>query len=430
MNLKMLKNRNFTLLIFGRLVSLLGSRIQSFALSIYVLAQTGSAAQFASLLAITMLPNLILGPVAGIFVDRWDRKKIIVYLDLLNGALIGITAIVFWVNGELSLGYIYAVSIVFSIISLLFGPASSTVIPTVVEKEQLIEANSMNAFVLSIGRLVAPAIAGVIYGFYGLFAVLVVNAISFILSAISEMFIVLPKLEKKESKMNYHIFKEEFLEGVRFVRGNQLIFSITTVATVLNFAFTPIMSIGMIFILKEMMLITDAQYGIMQSVIVVGSMVAPIITPKVSKKIKLGTLFFWHIIIVSGLFFMAAFISSSLFRVELFSNSAAYYMLMAVNFLVALLITTGNIALGTINQKNIPLELLGRVGTFRNSMVTAVIPLGQILFGFLFDNLDAWICLTISGSILLVTIIAFRKSFVSKTVVSSEADTEEVLKQA
>lgn len=76
MNLKPIKRKDFSLLILGKLVSLLGSNMQQFALSLYVLALTGSATIFASMLSISILPRIILSPIAGVFGDWFDRKKL------------------------------------------------------------------------------------------------------------------------------------------------------------------------------------------------------------------------------------------------------------------------------------------------------------------------------------------------------------------
>ena len=197
MRVSLLKERNFGLLMWGKLVSLVGTQMQNFALSLYVFKITGSASKFATVLMVTIIPQLILGPMAGVFVDWLDRKKIMVYLDMVNGILIGIYAILFYINGELSLGSIYIFAILLSLISVLFQPAISTVIPSIVKKEELVEANSINSLIMNVGNLISPMIAGALFGVYGLFTILVINSISFILSSVSEMFIDIPKVNKK-----------------------------------------------------------------------------------------------------------------------------------------------------------------------------------------------------------------------------------------
>lgn len=89
MNSKLLKQKDFLLLMAGQFVSMMGSQFQSFAVSLYILKITGSATKFASVLVIMMIIQVLLGPVAGVFADWFDRKKIIVLLDFLNGVIVG-----------------------------------------------------------------------------------------------------------------------------------------------------------------------------------------------------------------------------------------------------------------------------------------------------------------------------------------------------
>ena len=83
---------------------------------------------------------------------------------------------------------------------------------------------------------------------------------------------------------------------------------------------------------------------------------------------------------------------------------------MVVGFGIGLIVTVGNIALNTMFQQEIPLKVMGRVFAVMGAVCTAAIPLGQLLFGFLFDNLEAWICVTSSALILFITIVIFKKT--------------------
>ena len=94
MNLRLIRQKDFSLLIFGKLVSLVGSNMLQFALSLYVLAITGSATIFASMLSISILPRLLLSPIAGCLADWFDRKRTIVLLDFINSIIIGSFAVI------------------------------------------------------------------------------------------------------------------------------------------------------------------------------------------------------------------------------------------------------------------------------------------------------------------------------------------------
>ena len=183
MKFKLLKEKNFSLLMFGKITSLIGSNMQSFALSLFVLSTTGSATKFASILAVALIPQLILGPFAGVIVDRFYRKNILIVLDLISGIVVSIFAVSYFIKGEISLTSIYILVIILSLISTIDSPTLQTIIPTITKKEDLVEANALNSLLMSIGSVISPAIAALAYGSLGLKGVFIINSISFFLSA-------------------------------------------------------------------------------------------------------------------------------------------------------------------------------------------------------------------------------------------------------
>lgn len=413
MNVKLFKQKDFSLLMLGKLISFMGTRIQNFALSLYVLKLTGSAAKFASVLAVTFIPEIILGPIAGVFVDWFDRKKIIVSLDMIRGIIVGIYAFIFILKGELSLGDIYVLVISISLASLIFQPAVSTVIPSIVKKEDLVDANGINSVILNLGNLAAPAIGGILFGLYGILAILVINAVSFILSSVSEMFIDIPKTNKKPEKISFNSFSRDFLEGIKFIKNKRIMFNIILLGLVLNFVFPPLGSMGRVYISKEILKVSDSQYGISESIFVIAMLIAPFLVTKISKRIKLGKIIFLDIVITSILGLIMALIPSS-FYLNLFSNNfVPYISMIVIGFMIGLITSIGNIAIYTMFQKEVHLEVMGRVSTVMNTGFMAAIPFGQMIFGVLFDKIEAWICISLSSVILFVTIMIFRRSLCS-----------------
>lgn len=409
MNMKLLKQKDFLLLIQGKFVSLMGSQMQSFALSLYVLKVTGSAAKFASVLAVSLIPQIVLGPIAGVFVDWFDRKKLIVYLDILSGIVIGIFVVIYKINGALSLPSVYILTITMTLISILFNPAINTIIPTIIKKEELVDANGINSFIMSLGSLAAPAIAGVLLGIYGIYAILILNSISFILSSIFEMFINIPKVNKKPEKINYNSFRRDFSEGINFIKSKKIMMNVIMLAVVINFAINPVFNIGLTYISKSILKITDSQYGLLESIFVISMIVAPFLCSIVSKKIKLGKILFLDIFINSILVAIMAIIPSSPFLNLFGNNFLPYISLITIGFLVGLVATIGNIAFNTMLQQVVPLSMMGRVSAVMGTGCMAAIPLGQIIYGFLFDKIEAWMCVGSSAVILFITILAFKK---------------------
>jgi len=427
MKVSILKQKDFSLLMLGKLVSLMGTQMQNFALSLYVLKITGSATKFASVLAVTLIPQLILGPIAGVFTDWLDRKKIIIVLDMLSGILVGIYAIIFAINGCLSLNQVYILAISLSIISLVFNPAISTVIPSITKKEELVDANGINSFIMNLGNLAAPALAGVLFGFYDMFLILAINSISFILSFICEIFVDIPKTNKKPEKINAKSFINDFGEGIKFIKNKKIMLSVITLGLIINFTFTPIFSVGLTYISKQILKITDYQYGILETVLVIPMLMAPFICSSISKKIKFSRILFLDIFFTSILIGIMAIIPSTIYLNFFNSNFIPYISLITVTFIISLMISIGNMALGIMFQQEVPLEMMGRVGSVMGSVCMAAIPIGQIIFGLLFDKIEAWMCVSICSGILFITILAFKKALCGNTEDSNLSITNESL---
>src|SRR5690554_3838147 len=279
----LLKQRDFTLLIFGNLVSLLGSNIQQFALSLYVLDLTGSATIFASILSISILPRLLLSPIAGVFGDWFDRKKAIVILDFINALIIGVFAITYILNGSLTLLMIYILVILLEITEIFFSSAMSAVLPSIIAKEELFEANSMNSIVINIGQLLAPIVAALIYGTLGILIVIIINSISFFISACSELFIKIKASNKRPEKINIKAFKIDFIEGCKIIKNNRFVSTIISLGMIINFCIGPLFGVGLVFIIREQLKASDLQFGLFQTVLSLAVIITPLFLTSIIK---------------------------------------------------------------------------------------------------------------------------------------------------
>ena len=410
MNFYILKKKNFSLLMTGKLLSLVGTEMQSFALSLYVLKITGSATKFASVLAVTIIPQIVLGPFAGVLVDWFNRKKMIIYLDLLNGLILLPYVYIYYAYSSISLTSIYILVIMLAIISVFYNPALNTIIPTIIEKDYLVDANGINSLIMNIGNIIAPLIAGVLFGFYGLSIILIINAFSFIMSAVCEMFLNIPTTNQKPESISLKVFFNDFLEGLKFIKNKDILLVIIILGALVNFAYSPIFSVGITYISKQILKVTDYQYGILQSFFIISMMFAPFFCSSVSKKLTLGKILFFDIFINSILIaIMALFVDLRL----IWGNFSSFISLLIIGFMIQLITGIGNIALSTMIQKEIPLNLLGRINSAISMGLMIAVPLGQIVFGVLFDKLPADICLIISAFILFISILLLRKKLTS-----------------
>lgn len=408
MDLHLFKKKDFALVIIGNLVSRIGTYFQEFALSLYVLEITGSATKFASILTVTAIPQIILGPFMGVFADRFDRKKIIVYSDLLSGTIVGITALIFNINGEISMLYIYFLSIVLSIISLIFTPAIGGVIPSIIKEEKLLEANAINSFVSNFALVIAPIIAGVLYSTFGIFIIFVVNSISFIISAISEMFINIPKLKRNMGKLSVKSYFHDLAEGLKITVKVKAILSIMFLALIANFALNPITNVGFVYIVKQVFNCSSSQLGFFQGIMLLGMLIAPILSTTLLKGKSINKIISYNMLFSGVIIAISAFVASSYYT-DLFSdNTVPYITLLILVVFIAVFISVINIFLATVFQKEVPLEMLGRVGAVLNTIGAAMTPLGQMFFGVLFDSKPVYFSFLLAAAIIVISTLIFN----------------------
>lgn len=412
MNLKLFKQKNFTLLLVGKLISLLGSNMLQFALSLYVLKITGSATVFASILSIIIIPRLIFSPFGGVLGDWFDRKKSIIFWDMLNAVFIGSLSIVFALQGNLKLSIIYVLVIFLEIVEIFFHASIAAVLPSIMSKEDMLDANATNSVVLNIGSLLAPLIASILYSAFGMGTILAITAISFLLSAVTKMFIAIPKSSNMPEKISLKAFKDDLVGGIRLIKDNKLFTTIVLCGGVLNFAMSPVFQIGIVFIAKEILKVSDFQFGLFQTVLSASTIVAPLIGSKYVKKMRIGKLLFTSFLVM-GL----TILSMSLIPLKSSLNVLVpYILLLSGSFIIGLSATYANIATGTLFSQIVPLELMGRASTIMSMSMTILIPIGQMIFGFLYDIIDANYVFIISATILLVDIFIHKKALLEYVV--------------
>jgi MFS family permease len=240
---KLIFKRDPLLILLGGFVSGLGSMMMSFALSLYVLDVTGSGTKFASVLAMAIIPRLIFGPFAGVLSDRISRKKTMVVLDIASGLVTLIFVVLFMNSAEKPLIMIYIFVFILTSISIFFEPSSVAIVSDVVKKDDLPKYNSIMQFLFTFTRLLSPAIAGLLYSAVGITSLIIINGISFLASAISEMFIKIENESIEKANKESSFFKS-FTEGIKFIKGTYEIMLLMFFALIGNLAFAPIICVS------------------------------------------------------------------------------------------------------------------------------------------------------------------------------------------
>ena len=158
------------------------------ALPFYVYQLTGSLLQTGLMYIVETLPRILLGSLAGVFVDRWDRRWTMIVADLGRAAVL----MLLLVHAPADLWLIYVIAGIQSVIALFFAPALSAITPTLVEEHQLVAANSLQSVSESLMRFVGPPLGGGLLALVGLAGVVLVDSASFLLSALMLLSIAVP----------------------------------------------------------------------------------------------------------------------------------------------------------------------------------------------------------------------------------------------
>ena len=176
----LLRNRDFVLAWSGGLVSMLGGWAMWIALPLHVYDLSGSALATSGVVAALVAPGILFGSVAGVFVDRWNRKTTLV---VGNVVLAGATLPLLLVQDESWLWIVYPLVFMLEVVEQFTGPAENAFLPRLVPAEELVAANSLNALNNNLARLGGPALGGALYAWMGLTGVVLANSVSFLAAA-------------------------------------------------------------------------------------------------------------------------------------------------------------------------------------------------------------------------------------------------------
>jgi MFS family permease len=222
--LETLRQRNFALLWFGGLISFAGDWALIIALPVFIYDLTGSTLATSAMFIAQTLPRLLFGPLAGVLVDRWNRKHTLVAANLAQAMVLPLLLLV---QSTDLLWLLYLVAFVQTAISLFVQPAERALVPRLVGEERLLSANSLLAFIWELSRLIAPPIGGLLMGLLGLTSVVLVDSISFLLAAILLALIAMPTNVQHEQRDEHPTgiatVWQELAAGLRYARYDRLI---------------------------------------------------------------------------------------------------------------------------------------------------------------------------------------------------------------
>lgn len=227
--------RDFVTVWIGQLVSMLGTGMTNFALSFWIFEQTGEATALTIAIFAFFAPSVLLSPIAGALVDRFDRKTIIILSDLAAG-IVTIGWLILVLTGDLELWQIYIGNVIAGAFNSLQFPAFSAAVSLMVPKEQFGRAAGMMDFAGAASQILAPAFAGALLGIIGLAGIMLIDVITFLFAIIALLLIRIPEPENAAAeKATQGSIWQESLFGFRYIKQRPSLLGLQLVFTTLNF---------------------------------------------------------------------------------------------------------------------------------------------------------------------------------------------------
>lgn len=388
-----LRQRNFALLWLGGMISQTGDWLLIIGLPIYVYVQTGSALATGIMLITAYVPNLLFGSIAGVFVDRWDRRRTMIICSLLMA--LGLLPLLL-VHDQGSLWIVYIVLFFESSLEQLVIPAENALLPNLVSEEQLVQANSLKSISSNLARLIGAALGGLVIGLLGLRGTTLLDALSFLFVCFMVYLITMPRREAEEEKTSKPTITaslqqlgRDWLEGLHQIYRRH--------ALTILFAMIAVQSLGegvfgvlLVVFVKKVLGGNAILYGSLLSIQALGSLIGGAFIGQIGSRFSSSRL----LGICTCIF---GIIDLMIINIPLFIHSSVPVLLLF--FLVGIPGVGGIVAFNSLLQTLVEDKLRGRIFGALLTIEALLVLVGMGLAGILGDKLGPVLLLNIQGSV-------------------------------
>jgi DHA3 family macrolide efflux protein-like MFS transporter len=380
---KMHDTRNIVLFSVSRLISELMESMFKFALSLYILDITGSASMFSIVLACMYIPSVLVDIFAGVFVDRSDKKRVLVLCNLLSGIAILIFLAVFqFYPTHIFLFVCYA--LILSTFQAIFSLAVNASVPNLVSKERVSAVNSSNQSINALFNIIGPIIGAIAYSIMDLGPILMMNGIAFIASGVVNMFLVF------HSKQNHEEFKKSYLESLkevyRYIHQRSAIKYLLGVFVITNFIIVPAISLVLPFIIYQELNMSAHQLSYIEAAASAGLIIGAVLVSmsRVNGFITNKIFILFQLQALALLLWVFP-------KLSFVDINATVWITLGYIFVLAftgMLMSMGNIPMVSYVQLHIPDHLRASIFGVVSTVTTISVPIGMWIYGMLLERVD------------------------------------------
>ena len=370
--------RNFTLLILGQVSSLTGNYTLKFALSMYVLEQTGSASIFAGMLSAALLPTVLLSPFGRILADRANRKHIMVALDALSGLSVLAAGLLLPLGRELWV--IGALLVLLSVLAAFESPTVQACVPQMVSPQNLVQGNAVVSQVSAVTSLATPFLGSLFYTAFGIGPVFAAAVVCFWLTALLECMIHLEYQKPPRTAGIGAIVREDLAVSAHFLRWEQPdILKLLLLAALAGMFVSGTAVVGFPYLVRTVLGLSATYYGAAESAMGAAAILGSLCAGLLGKKLRVRDMA--AIFLSFGLsLFPIGF--SFLLPVGRMARYGVLLFFFCVCQLGVCIFSTYAI---TLIQQRTPEQLMGKVMSCVFTLSMCAQPVGQMVYGALFD---------------------------------------------
>lgn len=399
------KNKNFVLLFLGQVVSNLGTQIFNFAMSIYIYDITDNNAIIAGIyFALGGIIFFLLTPFAGAIIDKIDKVKVVYITDFINGfSIVAAGAIIFTgVNNTVALIVLFATTIILAVNGALFNPAIRVLPAYMLDDEQQQQASSLVTGLFALYSIIGGIVGALLYSYVSVEFIFLFNGLSFIISAISEMFIRVSTKHKDEIIMTVKTIISDIVIGFKYLVKMKPIFHLLLMASVLNFFTTPVIVNGIPYLIKVDLVKDPIYIASMMSAFTVGVILMSVILGVRKQSEKASHL------IIPGMIGMAFGFSLFVVVLVLFKGTLISFNLFVVLSMITFLIVGTfngliNIPFDVSIRRKVDKEMMGRVFSVSSTLSSGLTPIAIALAGVVIASFGVMILFYIGAAAMILT---------------------------
>jgi DHA3 family macrolide efflux protein-like MFS transporter len=376
-----LRQRPFRTLWLAQFVSVFGDVLALFGvINLITFRMHGTAVQVTAVTIAFALPLAVVGPVAGVFVDRWNVKRLMIASDLIRAVLILALVLARDVRG------ICVIFVLLSAVSSFFAPAQTVTLRTLVPAEGLMAANALMSQNFYVVRIFAPSLAALLIVALGENACFYLDSLSFLFSAAMLSTLIIARPDTETSGKTLKAFAGDFLAGNRFIfthSGLSLVFIAMAVAMFVLSSFSPLISIY----IRDLLHAGPFSFGVISSIVGVGLILGTQVVNRVARNRAPAT------VVMSGLLGLGVGVAFlGIFKDVPMAALGTF----AMGLSVALVLVPAQ----TMAQRETPSNMMGRVSSSFLSLISLAQVLGLLLSGFLAQIMGVRLLFVASASLL------------------------------